>query len=215
MNLPERFETLEDAVSAFIQGCEEESEAQFAQSDVCALACIEENRRRWGMTDEAIISHIGKQAGRSRSTMYARLLVGRVFPRAWREAPENSWCKSKSWSHFEACARTWSEADPEAPLHWLSYCVENDLSVRQLRMEIRAARGDIAKAGPTYLLDAAFCILEHYDGRRLVLRIEDDCPAPDAVGLQPGDAVVATVVLCEEETPVVEVAATRSVDRPL
>lgn len=201
LKLPENFESLEDAVSAFIAGCEGESDAQFYLSDVCALACTERNRVAWGMNDGEILKHLGSQAERSRSAMYSYLLVGRVFPKSWRESPENAWASRKSWSHHEVCARTWSPEDPGAPVAWLAYCVDNDLSVRQLKLEIKAAGGEGPGERPIYVLDAVPCLVDSFDAHQMTLFFDSTTLAPTGdVWPKPGDRVVVTVVLEPEVT---------------
>lgn len=206
--LPEDFESLEDAVSAFIQGVEHESDAQFYQSDVCALACIEKHRRAWGMTDEAILAHIGKQTEKSRTTMYSRLLVGRVFPKPWREAPDNAWCREGrlGWSHFEVCARTWSEADPDAPKEWLRYCADNDLSVRQLKSEIALAGGVLPETRPLYLFDGATVTLDALDDHTMTVYFAQP-PNPVWGTVEPGTRIVLTAVVEREPVLAAEPAA--------
>jgi hypothetical protein len=172
MQLPNKIKTLEEATDAFIQGVEMESDGQFHQSDVCALTCVEENRARWGMADEDILEHIGKTAERSRTTMFGRLLVGRVFNRQWRD--DNDWCHIKQWSHFEVCARTWSEESPDAPYEWLAYCVDNSLSVRQLKMDIAAAKGEPPQRDrPFYLLDASPCMCVSISHDQMIVKFDE------------------------------------------
>jgi hypothetical protein len=134
--------------------------------------------------------------------MYGRLLVGQVFPEHWREADENAWCQVKRWSHFEVCARQWSEDDPEAPIEWLKYCVDNDLSVRRLKSEIALANGGPpSQERPIYLLDAAPCTVTDVSAGGVSLHFETYVPEwRDMVG----ERVVVTIVK-EPETPQIPV----------
>ena len=172
MNTIHDIRTLEDATSAFIQSCEAESEDQFEQSDICAAACTKENRIAWGMDDEAILAHIGKQSKRGRTTMYARLLVGRVFPPEKRNG-------ALYWSIHEVCAHTWSEDDPEAPYAWLEYAADNDLSVRQLRQEIAAANGTPPeKTKPVYVLKEVGVTVDSWDMKQLTVFFDEGFEPP-------------------------------------
>jgi len=196
--LPDEFTSLEDAVSAYVQAREDESSVQFRQSDIAARACIEKNRQAWGMSDEQILDALGKTVEHGRTTMYSRLLVGRVFPKQWRE--DNIWCTRKFWSHFEVCARTWSEADPGAPEAWLRYCVDHDLSVRQLKLEIQAAGGDVPDARPVYLFEAVTVTLDALDDRSMTVYF---ATPPNLGGhVEPGTQIVLTAVLEREPEPV-------------
>lgn len=196
-SLPHDFTSLEDVVSAFIHGVEEESEALFYQSDVCALACTESNRRAWGMADEDILRHLGSTVERAINTLRGRLLVGRVFPRIWREAPENAWAKRKFYSHFEVCARIWSKEDPGAAEAWLRYCVEHDLSVSDLKLEIKAAGGAVPDERLVYLFDGAVCTLDYLDDHQMTVYFAT--PPSLAGAVEPGTEIVLTAVI--EQAP--------------
>ncbi len=190
--VPDEISTLEEAVDAFNMGKDKESEGKFDQSDTAALACIEKNRSVWGMSDDQILAHIGTQSDTSRTTMYGRLLVGRVFNKHWRE--DNDWCRTKHWSHFEVCARQWTEDDPEAPVEWLKYCVDNDLSVRRLKSEIALANGGPPKPDrPVYILDAAPCTLVSMDQHQMSVLFEHEITVADPI--PPGIRLVVTAVI--------------------
>lgn len=189
--VPEEINTLEEAVDSFQAGKDKESEGKFDQSDTAARTCIARNREAWGMVDEDILKHIGTQTDTGQTTMWGRLLVGRVFPRHWREAPEHAWCQSKHWSHFEVCARQWCEDDPDAPVAWLRYCVDNDLSVRRLKAEIKAAGGDPTHPRPVYLLDAEMTTIEALTSDYITLRF--DRPLAEALACV-GERVATTIV---------------------
>jgi hypothetical protein len=174
-------------VSAFISATQDENEAMFDQSDIAALSCIEKNRHAWGMSDDGILEHLGKQTGRSRTVLYGRLLVGRVFPPGKRNL-------ALSWSHHEVCARTWSEATPDVPQQWLEYAADNDLSVRELKIEIQGG----ARVRPFYLLNAANATLVSVDHTRMVIEFDEDKPVclPDDLD------VPATVIVTAALEPV-------------
>lgn len=205
--VPDEIFTLEESVDAFNMARDQESEALFDQSDIAARTCIERNRAAWGLTDEDILEHIGKQTETSRTTMYGRLLVGKVFPRHWREDVRNAWCKRKRWTHFEVAARTWSEEDPDAPAVWLEYCVANDLSVRELHREIKLAGGE--RPDPSravYLLRAEEVTVS--DICPTSLTVTFDIPLAVPLKIAQGDRVVIDVVkeaepreMPEEEEP--------------
>jgi hypothetical protein len=195
--IPEEITTLEEATDAFLNGCDKESDGQFDQSDVAALACIEKNRLAWGMSDDDILKHIGTQSDRSRTTMYGRLLVGRVFNRKWRT--ENDWCLTKRWSHFEVCARMWSEGDPDAPYEWLKYAVDNDLSVRRLKLEIQSANGEGPQiTRPIYVLDAEPCDLDTFTPDHMTVKFQREIVIPN---LEPGMRIVVTAVIEPDPIP--------------
>lgn len=204
--VPEEITTLEEAVDSFQSGKDKESEGKFDQSDTAARTCIARNRDEWGLNDEQILKHIGTQTDTGQTTMWGRLLVGRVFPKHWRDAPENAWCQTKHWSHYEVCARQWSDDDPDAPVAWLRYCVENDLSVRRLKAEIKAAGGDPNTPRPIYVVDAEMVTIERIAPSFVVLRF--DHPLPEPLVVAPGERVAITIVkkpepeeLPDEEEP--------------
>jgi hypothetical protein len=199
--LPEKFECLEDAVSAFIQSTEDESEALFKQADVCALACVEENRRAWGMDDKSILRHIGSQAERAYNTMAGRLKVGQAFPRQWRDDPENVWAKRKQYSHYEICARQNTDDDPDAAVKWLSYCVEHDLSVTELKLQIKAAGGDVPEYEPQFLFRNAVCTVDAIDPHFMTVYFEKPQDYASAA-LKAGTRIVITALSEREQEPV-------------
>jgi len=192
MNARVAFENLEDAVSAFIQACELETRAKFAQSDVCALACDEKTRARWGMTVEQVLEHLGKQARRGHTTMWARLLVGRVFPPDKRNL-------ALSWSHHEVCARTWTSKDPDAPYRWLAYAADHELSVHRLRAAIRIVSQRRSTAlpadPPAYVLDQVEAVLDTFDDRRMTIVFT----SPQSLPLKRGMRLLITAVPLESD----------------
>lgn len=194
------FNSLEDATSAFISACEAESDTQFAQSDICAEACSDANRRAWGMTDEQILEHLGQQAKRGRSTMYARLLVGRVFPPDRRNP-------ALYWSIHEVCARLYSDDDPDLAYDWLDYAADHDLSVRRLRAEIAAANGQPpAKTRPVYVLDDVPVTVAHWDERQMTVAFDDGFTPPvdeDGEVVWPREGLRLLLTAIREEDPVV------------
>lgn len=197
---PYTIKTLEEAVSAFIQANEIESQSQFVQSDVCAAACREENRIEWGMTDDDILAHIGKQAKRGRATMWNRLLVGRVFPPDRRNT-------ALYWSIHEVCAHTYSDDFPDAPHLWLEYAADNDLSVRELRAAIQAQNEDdpLPKTRPVYVLDDARVTVDYWDTRQATILFEAGFEPPidedgEVIWPQAGMRLVITAV--KQEDPV-------------
>lgn len=197
--VPDEIRTLDEAVDAFNMAKDQESDAQFDQSDTAARACVEFNRRAWGMTDAQILRHMGEQTDTSQSTLRARLLVGRVFPKEKREAPENAWCRVKRWTHFEVCARMYSDETPNAPWEWLEYCVTHDLSVRRLKADIEALSGaPPPNTRPLYFSDAEMMTVDGVGDRSITLRF--DRPRA-ALELADGDRVVVTIVKESEPTP--------------
>jgi len=167
--MPFHFDSLEDAASAFVQSRQDENDECFKQSDIAQEACTEENRAKWGQTEDDILAHIGKQSRSSRTTMYARLLVGRVFPPHRRN-------DALYWSHHEVCARTYRADDPDAPYRWLDYAADNELSVHKLKAAIKLhdQSSDPSPSippldAPVFLLDNELCTVDYFDGQQIHL----------------------------------------------
>lgn len=157
-------ETLEDATSALTQAIQNEEETLFSQSDIIAVSCEEKKRKAWGMTEDRILSHFSQATGRRRTTLYNRLLVGRIFPPDRRDP-------ALSWSHHNACAHTWSADNPGAPYEWLLLAGQQGLSVSELK-ELIGGKPE----GVTYLVKGAPCVLTHHTRESLVLYLEANRP---------------------------------------
>jgi hypothetical protein len=185
-----RIPTLEEAKTRMIDARKNTSAGLFEESDVAARTCVEANRRDWGMSDDAILEEIGNSSDTSRTTMYARLLVGRVFPESWRL--DNEWAtEAKYWSHFEAAARTWSEERPDAPELWLKYCVDNNLSVSGLKAAIAlAGDDDPGDAPPEYIAKNKWATVVASDTNALALVFDEALKSI----VEAGDRVLVTVI---------------------
>lgn len=186
----EEIETLEEAKTRQIEAKQTTSMGLFAESDNAARSCTEKNKKRWGMNDGQILEQIGTTTGDAQSTMYARLLVGRVFPESWRQ--QNEWAtEAKFWSHFEACARTWTPETPDAPYKWMQYCVDQNLGVRGLKAAIKlAGDGDPDENAPVYVTFNALAKVTAASQNRLGLAFDEEFKSK----VKPGDRVVVTIV---------------------
>lgn len=191
----DRIPTLEEAKTRMIDARKNTSAGLFEESDVAARTCVEVNRHEWGMSDDAILEEIGNSSDTSRTTMYARLLVGRVFPESWRR--DNEWAtEAKYWSHFEAAARTWSEERPDAPELWLKYCVDNNLSVSGLKAAIAlAGDDDPGDSPPEYIAKNSWATVIQVATDALNLTFDEQLKGK----VQPGDRVLVTIIKEQSE----------------
>lgn len=204
------FPTLDDAVQAYLKTASGTTKSLLAESDIVAAACAADQKHAWAedtgqdYDDEQVIKHFGMKAKRSRTTLYERLLVGRIFPQGLvipdlfphgvREVPEDI-----HYSHFVACAYQWSEDTPNAPYEFLHQAVLNGWSVRRLKTAIKGQGGKPAgDKHPLYLLDAHVCELDYFDAYQMTVILADPPPAltwedGSPFEPQPGIKVIVTV----------------------
>lgn len=211
MDTPGVYASLDDAMDDFMRAQSAETAALFVQSDICVAACSAASLGRMGtalgepLSEEAVLRALGERAKRGRSTMYARVRVGRLFPpdlviddlfpHGVRDVPPDI-----TWSHYELCSRLYSQDTPMRPYEWLHYAAINGLSVRRLEMEIKARAQEPPAVDsapdtwrPRYVLDAARCILDAWDGHFLTVICEE--PPGEQVKIQPGAHLIVTVLL--------------------
>jgi len=177
------YHDIEEVLSAFIQANEAETGALFDQSDITANAvlCFTLDREQFKgqpiydqlrllplMKTDEVLAMLGKAAQRSRSAMWQRLRVGRLFPPDKRNP-------ALSWYHHAEAATAFTAADPEAPYRVLEQAADEGWTVRELRHEIGAQQDGVTQT--LYWLDARRCKVTLAESGRLYLEIEDFEPA--------------------------------------
>jgi hypothetical protein len=128
------YETLLDAETDFIDACEDETNALFRQSFVCADAVASFPGAKPG----EILEQLGKASGRGRATMYNRLRVGQ----RWRKADI---LPGLTWYHYLMALGagdvspngTYNQKSPDL---WLAHANDNALSVRDMEGMINEAK---------------------------------------------------------------------------
>jgi len=218
------YKSLDEATWAFLTSCQNESNEQFQQSDIVAASCTPEALERFTeqarnageiastewLSDGDVLKTIGMVAKRAKTTMWGRLLVGRVFPPGlsndyFPDGVRESLPPDISWSHCLACATTWDEEHPDLPYYWLREAVLNGWSVRRLKSQI-ALNHDIEDSSQestfaTYVLDNAEAVLDWLDSKQLTVVFPFAPQMPEGYIATPGTRVVITVATIPEFVP--------------
>lgn len=183
-----QFRSLDEAEEAFVYHCQGESNEQFEQSDIAAEACTAENKAKFAqqliergllkpdaeLTDQDVLRRIGRRAKKGKTTMWGRLLVGRMMPPGLKndffpDGVRESLPDDIYWSHCLNAAQTWTEDDPDAPYWWLREACAQGWSSHRLNREIQAKGGKPADTRAIFMLDNVEATLDHYDDQQMTV----------------------------------------------
>lgn len=232
------FDTIYDAGEQYKQAKQTTSSGMFEESDVAAQACSAEQKEHWqrmhpeltdeDLTDKKILRQIGTISKSGKSTLYARLLVGRVFPpdlvipdlfpHGVRDLPEEN---DIYWSHYLECARLWSEDTPHLPYEWLNKAILEGWSVRRLKAAIK--KEGPGKEPPTtqavYILDNTPVTVDYWDRIQMTVVFDEGFSPPvdqdgRVVFPQEGWRVILTAVREASVTENVTEGANHSLTKP-